>query len=567
MGAVGLNFGNPTSGTGFDVTTTVNEIVSNLQAVETPWKTQLSSLEAQDAVFTSLGTDLSNLTTDLAALTDPTGVLAEKEGSSSDTDVLTLTSSSSSAVAGTHTVVVTSLATTASYYSDPIASASDVLTGSFTVTVDGTAHTISTDSGGDTLTALESIINSADAGVSATVVNGESGPELSLVSNTSGAAGNFTISGTLTDTTNGNATINLDNVGQTGADAALTVDGIQVTSASNTVTDAIQGVTFQLLQASPGTSVQVVITNDNSDVESAVSTFVSDYNTVITALNAQEGDDSSGNAEPLYGNPTVSTLQQQLQQALIYTQPAQAVGTTSAIAATDTLSGSLTISVGGSSPVTVAVGDGGTAATPAGLAAAINNANLGVTASVITSGTAATLSLANATSGSSGAITVDASGLTDATTGEAVDFSASQSNAVTSITQLGISVNSDGTLSLDTDTLDSLLDSNYQDVANFLQASGVYTSFGGNLTTVLGNLGTSAPDGAIYLAQQYNQTQESDLNTNISDEQSSISTEQQTLTTELNTANQELEAIPTQLDEINELYSAITGYNENGSGS
>ena len=42
-------------------------------------------------------------------------------------------------------------------------------------------------------------------------------------------------------------------------------------------------------------------------------------------------------------------------------------------------------------------------------------------------------------------------------------------------------------------------------------------------------------------------------------------TEKPNLTTELNDANQELEAIPAQLDEINEIYSSITGYNENPS--
>ena len=45
MGTVGLNFGAATSGTGFDVSSTVAEIVGNLQNVETPWKTQLTTLE------------------------------------------------------------------------------------------------------------------------------------------------------------------------------------------------------------------------------------------------------------------------------------------------------------------------------------------------------------------------------------------------------------------------------------------------------------------------------------------------------------------------------------------
>ena len=56
MGTVGLSFGSPTSGTGFDVSTTVAAIVGNLQNVETPWKNQLSSLEAQDTTISSLGT-------------------------------------------------------------------------------------------------------------------------------------------------------------------------------------------------------------------------------------------------------------------------------------------------------------------------------------------------------------------------------------------------------------------------------------------------------------------------------------------------------------------------------
>jgi flagellar hook-associated protein 2 len=189
-----------------------------------------------------------------------------------------------------------------------------------------------------------------------------------------------------------------------------------------------------------------------------------------------------------------------------------------------------------------------------------------VTASVITAGTAATLSLTDATSGSAGAITVNAANLTDSTTGSAVTFGSSQSNAITSLTQLGISVNNDGTLSLDNDTLDSILDSNYQDVINFLEPSGGYTSFGGNFTNVLNNLGTGDPDDVLSLALSTDSSNESQLNTNISNENAYISAQQSQLTTELNEANYTLEAIPTQIDEINELYSAFTGYNENPNG-
>ncbi len=315
--------------------------------------------------------------------------------------------------------------------------------------------------------------------------------------------------------------------------------------------------------ACPSSPVQVEITNNNSSVESAVSTFVSAYNTVVGDLNTQEGNDSSGNPEPLYGSPTVATLQEDLAAALNFTQAANAVGTTSIINSTDTLAGSLSIAVGAGAATTVSVPSGGTLNS---LATAINTANLGVTASVITAGGTSVLSLVNATAGTAGAITVNAANLTDSTTGAAVTFGSPQTNAVTSITQLGISVNDDGTLSLDTDTLDSLLDSNYTDVINFLEPSGAYTSFGGNFTTVLNNIGNSTSTGVVALALASNASNETTLNTNISNENTYISTQQTQLTDALNSANQVLQAIPTQLTEVNEIYSAITGYDQNLNG-
>src|ERR1700686_3678104 len=102
MGTVGLSFGSPTSGAGFNVSSTVSSIVANLQKVETPWKTQLTTLQSQDTALSSIGTLLSNLSNDLTSLTDFSGVLAQKTGASSNTSVLELTAASTSAVAGTH---------------------------------------------------------------------------------------------------------------------------------------------------------------------------------------------------------------------------------------------------------------------------------------------------------------------------------------------------------------------------------------------------------------------------------------------------------------------------------
>ena len=456
MGTVGLSFGSPTSGQGFDVATTVSQIMSSYQAVETPWKNQLTSLQAQDTALSTIGTDLSSLSTAFSALTNFQGPLASMEGSSSDTSILALTSAGTSAVAGSHSIYVTSLATTSSWStsSTPIA-ATDTLSGSFSVQVgSGAAQTFQLNSSDNTLSGLATAINNAGIGVSANVITDSSGSFLSVVSGTSGSAGNLTVSGSLTDqTASGTPSVNFTQA-QAGADAQLTVDGVKMTSPSNTVTNAIPGVTFQLLQANYSTQVQVEITNNTSSVTSAVQSFVSAYNTVVKDVNAQEGNNSSGNPEPLFGSSTIALLQEQLGAAINTTTPGSGIN----------------------------------------------------------------------------------------------GFGA-----------LGITINNDGTLSLNTDTLNSALNGNYQGVVNFFQGA---SSIGMNFNNVLSGLSSSSPTGMIHEALQSNAAQESTLNSNISNENSIIATQTAKITTELNSANQTLQSLPSQISEVNVIYSAVTGYNE-----
>jgi flagellar hook-associated protein 2 len=482
MSAVGLNFGSATSGLGFDVTSTVNQIVTNLQAVETPWKTQLTALTSQDSTLTSLGTQLATLSTDLQNLTDFSGTMAYKTGSSSDTNVLTLSSASAAAVAGTHTISVQSLAQTSTAASDAV-KASDTLTGGITFKVGtGSWQTVNVGDGSTaaTLSGLSAAINNANLGVTASVLTNADGTQrLSLVSQTSGSAGQITIAnkGDSTDTTasdlmdtttsDANAVLGLATI-QNGLDASMTVDGVKnITSASNTVTTAIPGVTFQLLStgttSSDGTpeTVQVVIDNDTSSIETAINTFVTDYNATMKAINAQEGKDSSGNPEPLYGTSVLAQLQE-------------------------------------------------------GLLSAVS--------------------------------------------------SSFGSNAINSLISLGITANAsaDGTISLDADMLNNALNSNFSQVVSLFQDTG---SFGSTFTDTLNGLGnSSAEGGAISLALSENSSQETTLNDNVSKEEALIATQKASLTTELNTANQVLQSIPEMIQQVNEMYGAITGYNTNQNG-
>ena len=452
MGTVGINLGNLSAGNGFDVATTVASIQAISGGVETAWKRQIASLQAQDTAFSTLGTDLSSLSTALGSLTNFDGVFASKLGSSSDTHVLTLSAASAAAVAGSHTVTVASLAATSSNYSDRIANVTDTLSGSLEIQVGSTDHTITLDSSNNTLKSLASAINSGSYGVTASVVKDTQGYRLSLVSQTSGAAGQITLTPNLTDTTNAGAAVNFS-VGQSGADAILNVDGLDTTSASNTVTGAIPGVTFQLLAAAPTVPVQIQVTNDNGSILTAFNSVVTAYNTVVGDIKTQEGKDSNGKAEPLFGNTTLAIIQTQVAQAML--------------------------------------------------------------------GGAAVGGIAN-------------------------------------ITQLGLSLGQDGKLTLSNSTLDAALNSNFSDIMGFMQNQ---QGFGQNLTTTLNNLGSVSTSGSIYLAKQQNTAQETLLNLNLTNEDALLATQKTHLTKELSAANQILQSIPDKLSEINQIYSAFTGYN------
>ena len=309
---VGINFGSATSGAGFDVTSTVNSIMALERTPETAWATRTTALQAQDTALTTLGTNVSALSTALQALTSFDGVFAQKQGASANTAAVALRSVGVTAQTGTHTLTVQRLATTAQQFSSAV-TARAVLSGTLTVQTASasSATTISIDPG-SSLADVALRINGSGAGVRATLLSDVNGQHLSLASLNSGAAGDVTIQSSVEDS-NGN-TLGFT-VARTGSDAAYTLDGVALTNASNTVSTALQGVSFQLAGVS-SVGIEVQIAPDQDAIVSALQTFVSAYNTMSASLTAQEGKDASGNAQPLYGSTVVSELQSRLSSAL-----------------------------------------------------------------------------------------------------------------------------------------------------------------------------------------------------------------------------------------------------------
>ncbi len=273
---------------------------------------QQANLQTQSSTLTSIEGDVTALATAVSALNDPTGGISSLSASSSDSTILTA-SADSTATAQSHSIIVNSLATTSSYYTDPVASGSTALaTGSFNISVGtGAPVTVTVDSTNNTLNGLASAINGLNAGVTASVVNDASGARLALSSSTSGAPGDITVS---------NNTTGLNfNKAVTGLNASLTVDGVPINSTSNTITGVIPGVTLNLDGASPGTTVSVNVSPDTTQAQSALNTFVSAWNTVVQDFNTQFTVGSGGtNVQPLESDGTVRDAQQQLLSAITY---------------------------------------------------------------------------------------------------------------------------------------------------------------------------------------------------------------------------------------------------------
>src|SRR5271167_3846429 len=121
---VSLNPSTILSGQGIDVTSLVQQIISEQSGQLSVWQAQQTAFATQDGLLAGINNNLTNLQTAVAALADPTGALTAQAATSSQPGIVTATAQSG-AIAGTHQIVVTSLATAGTLYTDPIAAGPD----------------------------------------------------------------------------------------------------------------------------------------------------------------------------------------------------------------------------------------------------------------------------------------------------------------------------------------------------------------------------------------------------------------------------------------------------------
>jgi flagellar hook-associated protein 2 len=107
---------------------------------------------------------------------------------------------------------------------------------------------------------------------------------------------------------------------QTAQSAIFTLDGISLTRDSNDITDVLSGVTFSLLQATPtGSTLNISIETDTSAIQTALETFVTDYNAFREFAATQQTLDTSGEVSStsvLFGDGTLRSITTQMEAAL-----------------------------------------------------------------------------------------------------------------------------------------------------------------------------------------------------------------------------------------------------------
>ncbi len=306
-----ISFGGLASGLDTD------SIISALVAVErrpiSLYQQQKSDRQDQLKALDNLLEKLKDLDNSLNKVSDPDEFLAFSSSLTDDTYFSV--STTGSADQGSYNISVEQLAERSLLRTGGVSdsSAANFSAGDISITVDGTLTTVSIDDGASLLD-LKDAINDSDAEVNASVVFDGTDYYLEVRAKETGVDEGATIS---FDSSIG-VSVDLDQAGQ---DSIVSIDGLQVTSSTNVIDEALEGISLTLRAVSPDDgsggflSETLTISEDFDEIEDNVQGFISAYNDIIKFINEQSTrniDDEDAPAPPLAGDSTLRLLRQRL---------------------------------------------------------------------------------------------------------------------------------------------------------------------------------------------------------------------------------------------------------------
>ena len=262
---------------------------------------------AEISAYSALKYDVENLISRFRSLDDAAELLSS-EASSTDESKVKVSAVTGSAKAGTHSITISALATQQINISNSYSASSQSLNGgaSFDLSITdsgGNVTTVSISDGNDNPAGIVAAINSANAGVSATLlaVNADSSEyRIVLSGDATGSENSFVVSSSLDDAdlgfhdaTNGN---NQQSGGvysqQLAVNAAFTMDGVSLERASNSVGDVLDGVTLDLVGVSTAGVTKIDVDKTTAQLKSKLQDVVAAYNSVKLSLREASNPDS-----------------------------------------------------------------------------------------------------------------------------------------------------------------------------------------------------------------------------------------------------------------------------------
>ncbi|MDX5362616.1 MAG: flagellar filament capping protein FliD [Pseudazoarcus pumilus] len=311
-------------GSGLDVDGLVTQLMAAERQPLTQLATREAGVQAKISAFGSMASAVANLQTAANGLNSAAKFAATKATVSGSNAGFTATSTTNAAT-GNYAIKVNTLAAAQrvalsadAFTQDGENIAAGTLTFNFgtadNLLADEPVSTETLDFAGGSLQDLRDAINDADIGLSANIINDGTTDRLILSSAETGAAQAFSIDGIGVAFSpdapgaEGDAAYRLE----AASDASITVDGLNLTRASNTISDVIEGVTLNLTATSDAANT-LRVTADNSTARAAIDAFVTAYNGLAKGLtDSLKYDPESGEAALLNGDSTARAVQSQL---------------------------------------------------------------------------------------------------------------------------------------------------------------------------------------------------------------------------------------------------------------
>jgi len=309
--------------TGMDTTSVIDQLVALEKRPIYNYQQEISEMEQTKDAWRDVNSRLDKLedrTTDLKL----SSTYNSRSASSSNEDVVTA-SASNDANEANYSITVRSTAKAQRLGGDRLADSETAikdLTGFGTIAAENTIQINSTDitiNDTDSLNDISDKINNADAGVKASIVDNH----LVLETNETGVENALVAGDSLVDS-NGvldalgildGGAITADIELQSASDAEIDINGITgITSSTNTFSEAVDGVTFNINpEAAVDSTATVSVTKDTGKATDAVQAFVDQYNSVMSFLDGKtEYDEKTEKGSVLQGDSTAMRLQNRL---------------------------------------------------------------------------------------------------------------------------------------------------------------------------------------------------------------------------------------------------------------